>query len=177
MPHMPVPFRVRSFTKMALIGLAIAVIASLFIWVLFFKSFSSGPQIQSVKPLESAPARGCSCACIDVYGRVLGDVLIGSEVNLYRVSSTEPAFVMAEIRSREPIDWAAVDAQKRFGFECLSPGAYAFMVPASSYNGSVGAPLPDQIECGNLSVEIAFQGGDGRYAVGGFSINQFCGKA
>ena len=79
---------------------------------------------------------------------------------------------MDEIRSREPIDWAAVDAQKRFGFECLSPGDYAFVVPASAYNGSVGAPLPDQIECGNLSVEVAFQGGDGQYMVGGFSVNQ-----
>jgi ATP-dependent DNA helicase RecG len=82
-----------------------------------------------------------------------------------------------EIRAREPIDWADVDAKKRFGFECLSPGAYAFMIPASSYKGSVGAPLPDQIECGNLSVEIAFQGGDGQYAVGGFSVNESCWKA
>jgi hypothetical protein len=79
---------------------------------------------------------------------------------------------MAEIRSRKPIDCAIVDAQKRFGFRCLSPGDYAFVVPASSYNGSVGAPLPDQIECGNLSVEVAFQGADGRYVVGGFSVNQ-----
>ena len=84
---------------------------------------------------------------------------------------------MDEIRSREPIGWAAVDAQKRFGFECLSPGDYAFVVPASAYNGSVGAPLPDEFRCGNLSVEVAFQGGNGRYAVGGFSVNGFCRQA
>jgi len=95
-------------------------------------------------------------------------------VHLCQVSSTEPAVVLHEIRSREPIDWAAVDTEKRFRFRCLSPGAYSFVVPASSYNGSVGAPLPDQIECGILSVEVAFQGGDGQYAIGGFSVNQSC---
>jgi hypothetical protein len=105
-----------------------------------------------VEALVSAPASGSSGACIDVYGRVLGDVLPGSRVNLYQVSSTEPAIVMEEISEREPIDWAAVYAQKRFGFDCLSPGAYAFMVPATSYNALVGAPLPDQTECGNLVV-------------------------
>jgi len=169
---MPDSFRVRPSIKMAFIGLATAAVLFLFVWILVCKSFSSEPQIQFNKPLESAPASVESGACIDVHGRVLGDVLPGSRVNLYRVSSTEPAVVMQQIRSRGPIDWTAVDAAKRFGFRCISPGAYAFVVPASSYNGSVGAPLPDQIECGNLSVHIAFQGGDGQYMVGGFSVNQ-----
>lgn len=130
-----------------------------------------------VEALVSAPASVPPGACIDVHSGVLGDVLPGSMVNLYQVSSTEPSVVMKAIRTRQPIDWAAVDAQKRFGFDCLSPGAYAFMVPATSYNALVGPPLPDEIEGGNLSVEVAFQGGDGQYAVGGFSINQSSRKA
>ena len=84
---------------------------------------------------------------------------------------------MGEIRTREPIDWDAVDTNKRFGFECLSPGSYAFVIPVSSYNWSVGAPLPDEDECGSLFVEIAFQGGDWQYAVGAFSLNQSCRQA
>ena len=171
---MPHKFCIKSYMKIAFIGVVTAAVLLLFVWMLFFKSCSSEPQIQSVKPPVSAPASVSSGACIDVNGRVFGDVLPGSAVHLYQVSSTEPAVVMHQIRSREPIDWAAVDVQKRFRFDCLSPGAYAFMVPASSYNGSVGAPLPDQIECGNLSIEIAFQGGDGQFMVGGFSVNESC---
>ncbi len=172
MPHRPVPFRVQSFTKTAFIGVVTAAVFFLLRGFLACKSCSSGPQFQSTKTPESATARGSSGACVDVHGNVLDDVLPGSTVNLFAVSSTDSSVVMQEIGSGEPIDWAAVDAQKRFRFECLSPGVYAFRVPALSCNGSFGAPLPDEIECGNLSVEIAFQGGDGRYAVSGFSVNQ-----
>jgi len=157
---------------MALIVLASAIILSFIVWILFCKCGSTEPESQSNNVPVSAPVSVSSGACIDVHGRVLGDVLPGSRVNLYRVSTTDPPLVVQEIRVREPIDWAATDAQKWFRFDCLSPGAYAFVVPASSYNGSVGAPVPDGIEFGNLSVEVAFQGGDGQYMVGGFSVNQ-----
>ena len=174
---MPLSFRLHDSMKIAFIGIVTTAVLLLFLWIVCCKCRCFEPEIQSVRTLVSAPASGCSSACIDVHGRVLGDVLPGSAVHLYQVSSTEPEVVLHEIRSREPIDWAAVDASKRFGFECISPGDYAFVVPASSYNRSVGAPLPDQIECGNLFVEVAFQGGDGQYMVGGFSVNQSCGKA
>ena len=174
---MPLSFRVRCSMKWAFIVLVTVIILSFFVWILFCKCSSSEPEIPSNNTLVSAPASVSSGACIDVHGRVLGDVLPGSAVHLYQVSSTEPAVVMHEIRSREPIDWAPVDVQKRFGFKCISPGQYAFMIPASSYNRSVGAPLPDEIRCGNLSVEVAFQGGDGEYMVGGFSVNESNGKA
>ena len=157
---------------MAFIVLESAIILSLFVWIMVCECRCFEPEIQPGRPLVSAPASVESGACIDVHGRVLGNVLPGSRVNLYQVSSTDFSVVMQQIMSRQPIGSAAVDAQRRFGFECLSPGAYAFMIPASSYNGSVGAPLPDEIECGNLSVEIAFQGGDGQYMVGGFSVNE-----
>ena len=84
---------------------------------------------------------------------------------------------MEEIRTGRPIEWSIVDERKRFGFMCLSQGDYAFVIPVSSYNRSVGAPLPDEVECGSMFVDIAFQGGDWQYAVGAFSINESCRQA
>jgi len=42
----------------------------------------------------------------------------------------------------------------------------------SSYNGFVGSPLPYEFDCPNVSIKIAFQGGDIYYAVGAFSIEK-----
>jgi hypothetical protein len=44
------------------------------------------------------------------------------------------------------------------------------MIPASSYNRSVGYPLPDETCTQNLSIDIAFQGGNYLYAVGAFAV-------
>lgn len=81
---------------------------------------------------------------------------------------------MEEIRTQRPIEWSIVDERKRFGFMCISQRNYAFVIPVSSYNRSVGAPLPDKSAYGSLFIDIAFQGGDWQYAVGAFSINESC---
>ena len=174
---MPPKFYPQSFTRTVFIALIIAALFFLFIGILFCKCRSTEPDVQCIQPRVAAPANVSSGACIDVYGSVLGDIIPGSRVNLYRVSSTEFSVVMEEIRTRRPIEWSIVDEKKRFGFKCLSQGDYAFVIPVSSYNWSVGAPLPDEDECGSLFVEIAFQGGDWQYAVGAFSLNQSCRKA
>jgi hypothetical protein len=44
------------------------------------------------------------------------------------------------------------------------------MIPTSSYNRSVGYPLPDETCTENLSIKVAFQGGNYLYAVGVFAV-------
>ena len=107
-----------------------------------------------------------------VEGRVLGDVIQGSRIDLFRVSSTRFEVVMEEIRARRPLAWALVNETKGFRFDHVWPGHWAFVIPSSRYNGSIGAPLPYEFECENISLDIAFQGGDVKYAVGAFWINE-----
>ena len=57
-----------------------------------------------------------------------------------------------------------------YDFGCLIAGNYAAMVPGHSYAGAVGFPLPVEFTFRNLSLDIAFQGGDINHAVGAFSI-------
>jgi hypothetical protein len=174
---MPFKFRPHTYIRTTFIGLVAAIILFLFTGILFQKHCSSEPEVSSCNASVSAPASVSSGACIDVHASVFGNIIPGSRVNLFQVSNTEFSVVMEEIRTREPIDWDAVGANKRFGFECLSLGSYAFVIPTSSYNRSVGAPLPDEPECGSPFVEIAFHGGDWQYAVGAFSINESCRQA
>jgi len=163
--------------RTAFIGLVSAAVLFLFMGILFYKCCSCESRIESGKARVWALWRGSSSTCIDVYGSVLGDIIPGSRVNLYQVSSTEFSVVMEEIRTGSPIEWSTVDERKRFEFMCIAQGNYAFVIPAFSYNRSVGAPLPDKTEYGSLSVDIAFQGGDWQYAVGAFSINESCRQA
>ena len=116
----------------AFIGAVTVSVFFIFMGILFYKCSSSEPKIECIQPRVSAPAGVSSGACIDVYGSVLGDIIPGSRVNLYRVSSTEFSVVMEEIRTQKPIEWSTVDERKRFGFMCLSQGNYAFVIPVSS---------------------------------------------
>ena len=111
-----------------------------------------------------------SGACIDVEGTVLGDIVSGSNISLFKTSNTSYRVVMNEIRAKKPSTMGVVNESSGFKFSCLLPGNYAFVIPASSYKGSVGSPLPYEFDCKNFSLEIAFQGGDCQYAVGAFSI-------
>jgi len=117
-----------------------------------------------------APASGSTSACIDVEGKVLGGIKPCSKVYLYKTSSFNYSVVMAEIKDNQSIMQECVNATKHFKFNCLYPGKYAFVIPTTSYNGSVGAPLPYTFDCANVSIKITFQGGDSKYMVGAFSI-------
>jgi len=174
MADMPLKFRLQTYIRTTFIGLASATVLFLFMGILFYKCCSCESKFECSKTRVSALARVSCGACIDVYGSVLGDVIPGSRVNLFAVSSTEFSVVMKEIRTRKPIEWSTVDERKRFRFMCLSQGDYAFVIPASSYNRSVGAPFPYEFEYGNLVVDIAFLGDDWQYGVGAFSINESC---
>jgi hypothetical protein len=44
------------------------------------------------------------------------------------------------------------------------------------YNSLVGSPLPYEFNCPNVSIRIAFQGGDHQYSVGAFSIEKPRGR-
>jgi hypothetical protein len=118
----------------------------------------------------TAPSGGSASACIDVDGRVLGDIIPGSTVSLFRTSSVNYSTVMNTIREALPVKRTTVNESAGFKFNCLDFGKYAFVIPASSYNMSVGFPLPYEFDCPNISLEIAFQGGDSQYAVGAFSL-------
>jgi len=121
---------------------------------------------------STAPETASASACIDVEGKVSGDIKPNSLVYLFRTSSLNFSIVMAEIRHGQAIMKASVNATKSFKFSCLYPGKYAFVIPTTSYNGSVGAPLPYAFDCANVSIKIAFQGGDSKYMVGAFSIEK-----
>jgi hypothetical protein len=110
--------------------------------------------------------------CIDVEGKVLGGIKPCSKVYLFKTSSLNYTVVMAEISNGQSVKQACVNVSKAFKFNCLYPGKYAFVIPTSSYNGSVGSPLPYEFDCVNISLKISFQGGDPDYMVGAFSIEQ-----
>ena len=119
---------------------------------------------------ESAPSPGSASACIDINGRVLGDITPNATVSLYETPSLNYSVVMKTIRTFQPINHATVNASGEFIFGCLYPGQYVFAIPSSSYNSSVGSPLPYESNSKNLSLRIVFQGGDYYYLVGAFSI-------
>ena len=119
---------------------------------------------------KTAPSDGSASACINVEGKVLGNIIPNSSVFLYRTSSVNFSIVMIEIRTGKPLQRGTVNESRGFKFTCLSIGKYAFVIPSSSYKNSVGFPLPYEFDCQNISLEIAFQGGDSQYAVGVFSI-------
>ena len=120
----------------------------------------------------AGPAEKVSEPCLEVYGRVWGNVLPGSRVYLHQTNGTTYDQVMAAIRRQDPMDWTVVGPGNKFGFGCLPPGSYALSVPGFSYNKSVGYPLPLELMMKDLSLDVAFQGGDSNYAVGAFSIAQ-----
>ena len=109
-------------------------------------------------------------ACLDIKGTVLGDIIPNSTVYLYRSSTLNFTTIMTAITTTNPIASSIVNKSKKFRFQCLSFGNYTVVIPTTSYSRATGSPLPYEFECKNVSVRIAFQGGDYQYAVGAFSI-------
>ena len=145
----------------------------IFILMLVATLFSQGCAGPAKSHQESplyAPTGVLSSACIDVDGTVLGNPMPDSNVSLYETSSLNFSIIMSEIRTNRPVKWGLVNETKEFSFKCLSTGNYTFVIPVSSYDGAVGSPLSYEFNCKNLSLEIAFQGGDYKYSVGAFSI-------
>ena len=130
------------------------------------------PDTVSYKAPIPAPSTVSSSACIDVTGIVLGDIIPNATVFLYETSSLNFTIIMREIRITQPVSWGVVNESEGFMFSCLSYGTYALVIPSSSYRGAVGSPLPYEFDCENLSLRIAFQGGDSQYAVGAFSLER-----
>lgn len=128
------------------------------------------PLLVPLSDHSSAPSGTSDAPCIGVDGIVLGDIIPGSKVSLYETPSTNYSVVMDRIRTTHPLDWMIVNETAGFTFSCLYQGNYAFAIPATSYNGTVGAPLPFEFDCQDLSLRIAFQGGDYQYMVGAFTI-------
>ena len=150
----------------------IAVIPIALLMFLLYAGCQQPAQLSSPKNLSIAPANASTGACIDVEGKVLGGIKPCSKVYLYKTTSLNYSVVMAKIKDNQSDMQECVNTTKGFKFSCLYPGMYAFVIPTTSYNGSVGAPLPYEFECTNVSIRISFQGGDSKYMVGAFSIEK-----
>ena len=156
----------------------------LFITAITLILFLSGYQNQIEKAtfgglndeIPQTPSGGSEGDCIDIKGSVLGDIIPGTKVLLYKTESHEFKDVMTHIRTQNPVMSETVAASKIFVFRCLNPGNYAFVIPTFFFNASIGSPLPYEFDCRNFSSRIAFQGGDRQYAVGAFSINHTAGN-
>lgn len=110
--------------------------------------------------------------CLEVYGQVRGDLIPEFKIYLFETDSTEYSQVMAAVRNRIPTQSVETGPEKEFSFGCLAPGKYALAVPGFAYNKSIGYPLPLEIGIKNLSLKVAFQGGDLNYALAAFSIQE-----
>jgi hypothetical protein len=119
---------------------------------------------------QEGPSKENPDIFFSVKGRTLGNLLPNATVFLYSVPSTNFSVVMATIENQTPFRETMVDAGNTFQIGCVSLGNYAFVIPASSYDGSVGFPLPYEWIQNNYTLDVAFQGGDYRYSVGAFSI-------
>jgi hypothetical protein len=119
---------------------------------------------------QPVPLDDTEGACIDVDGIVFGDILSHSNVTLYRTTNLNYTVVMTTVRTQKPLKWTLVNETSGFVFRCLSVGNYVAVIPASSFNQSVGSPLPYEFDCQNFSLSIAFHGGDSDFLVGVFSI-------
>lgn len=158
----------RFHTALNISGLLLILIAA----AIFLLYGCTGPETALQENQKTAPLDVSSGACIDVDGTVLGDPMPDSNVSLYEISNLNFSIVMSEIRAKPSIKWNLMNKTGGFVFTCLSTGNYAFVIPGRSYDGAVGSPLPHEFDCENLSLEIAFQGGDSEYLVGAFSIKQ-----
>ena len=108
--------------------------------------------------------------CANVTGTVLGEPYPDTVVELHRTENVNYSTVMQAARNGTPVAKTKVNRTKSFEFSCLDYGQYATVIPAASYNYSVGSPLPYEFDCQNYSLRIAFQGGDPTYSVGAFEI-------
>ena len=79
-------------------------------------------------------ANGSFAPCIDVEGRVSGDIISGSKVFLYETPGSNYSVVMASITEGEPIKDSFVKDSGKFVFSCLSYGKYVFIPFANSTN-------------------------------------------
>ena len=118
----------------------------------------------------SAPSNDAPNACIDVDGKVFGDIVPFSTVSLYQTVSVDYATVMTVVRTAKPMSQTLVNETAGFLFKCLSAGKYIVVTPATSFNQSVGSPLPYEFDCRDFSLYIEFHGGDSEFLVGVFSI-------
>ena len=153
-------------------NLYIAILLMVICMILLCTGYHQHSQSVSQACRSIASDSSLAGTCINVEGKVLGGIKPCSKVYLYQTSSVNYTVVMAEIRDGQSFRQACVNATNAYKFSCLYPGKYAFVIPTTSYNGSAGAPLPYEFDCANVSIRIAFQGGDSKYMVGAFSIIQ-----
>lgn len=109
--------------------------------------------------------------CYAVSGTVLGKLKPNSNVTLFKSGRTEFDHVMDKVIRHQPFKSASINKSQAFQFECLHHGSYVLAIPASSYNHSMGAPLPFEFDCPNASLRIRYQGGDSSHWVGVFTLN------
>ena len=152
------------------LNISIALFLLFIVIILFCSGCIKQPGQSRLYTKNKAPSVLFSGACIDVEGKVLGDIIPDSKVFLYETNSLNYSNIMNHIKTTQPIRSCIVNQSKGFNFNCLYPGKYAFVIHSSSYDGAVGSPLPYEFDCNNFSLRIVFQGGNYHHAVGAFSI-------
>ena len=132
-------------------------------------------QIEYHNYQDAKSADGCRIAeegnsCLPVNGRVLGEIIPGSNIDLYKLDNLNFTYTLEYIRFHRPVQRAVVNTTKGFRFNCLTDGKYAAVIPTTSFIRTVGSPLPYEFEKDDFSLHIVSQGGDYQYAVGKFEI-------
>ena len=95
----------------------------------FFLISCSHPESPGIRPVVSAvPANDSTSACIDVYGRVLGDVVPNSSAYLYRTGSVEYDDVMSEVQGDNFTFTFEVNESQEFMIFFLLYGDYSLMI-------------------------------------------------
>ena len=105
-----------------------------------------------------------------ISGRVNGNPFPNSTVSIYAVSDTSRATVLATIRNSTPLLNTSINTTNGFNFRCISPGHYATVIPDTSFDGPIGAALPNKWRHNGYALNISLHGYDHTYLVVAFSI-------
>ena len=119
---------------------------------------------------EQDPLKKTPDIFFSITGRVDGNPFPNSTVFLYAVSNTNRATVLNTIRNSTPLLNTSINATNGFSIHCISPGHYATVMPATSFDGPIGGALPNKWQYNNYALNITLHGYDYKYLVVAFSI-------
>jgi hypothetical protein len=110
--------------------------------------------------------------CMDITGTVLGKLKPDASITLHRIDSSDYDSIMEEINGADQEGMTKVTTSQSFSFHCLPPGLYLLSIPVSSYDVSVGSPIPIESGQRELKVTAILQGGNSMYLFSVFSIER-----
>lgn len=112
------------------------------------------------------------CVCMNVNGTVLGKLKVNTTIALYKAEGFDYESIMGKINLAQPDRIDYVEANQSFSFYCLPEGYYLLNIPSSSYDFSLGSPIPAENRQGALKVEAILQGGNAQNLFSAFSVKR-----